>query len=143
MTTDLETAARAALEALKAIRDRRAPDTDAPWTHEVAAGQYSRMLDWDRADARKAIAALEAALAAPGIKPPLYIVDFDGSVRLADDPAAIRRAALEEAAAYLEWLAEKTPLGHEDKQRGASTYNWLQTHAAVIRALADKEPTDE
>lgn len=53
---------------------------------------------------------------------------------------AILDLVLEEAAAHFDALAEATPLGHENEQRGASTYNWLRAHAAIIRALKAPKP---
>jgi hypothetical protein len=50
-----------------------------------------------------------------------------------------RRDALEEAARHLKEAAADTPLGHEDRQRGASTYNWLMYCASIISALGEKE----
>jgi hypothetical protein len=46
---------------------------------------------------------------------------------------------LEEAARHLKEAAADTPLGHEDRQRGASTYNWLMYCASIISALGEKE----
>ncbi len=87
--------------------------------------------------------AARAALTAPGhtdlMVAPETLDAFMEANPLPPDPAAIRRAALEEAATHLDAIAAATPLGHEDRQRGASTYNWLRTHAAAIRALAEKE----
>ena len=59
--------------------------------------------------------------------------------RLTKERDDARAAALEEAADHLDKLAKNTPIGHENNQRGASTYNWLRSHADLIRAL--KEPT--
>ena len=42
---------------------------------------------------------------------------------------------LDMAAWALEEQAKATPLGHENIQRGASTYNWLMSHARLIRKL--------
>ena len=56
--------------------------------------------------------------------------------------AKVRQAAyaagLERAADLLAEMAEATPLGHENIQRGASTYNWLRAHEAAIRAEKEK-----
>ena len=56
--------------------------------------------------------------------------------------AAEQRAGLEgaeimreAAAGHLATLAKQTPLGHENVQRGASTYNWLTHHAQLVRSL--------
>jgi hypothetical protein len=53
----------------------------------------------------------------------------------ADLVAQARRDALEEAARFFKKAAADTPLGHEDRQRGASTYNWLMYCVSTIRAL--------
>lgn len=50
-----------------------------------------------------------------------------------------RRDALEEAARHFKEAAAGTPLGHENRERGASTYNWLMYCASTIRALGEKE----
>jgi hypothetical protein len=105
---DLETAARAALEALKDVAPRVA---DIP-----PGGLRSRIDD--------AILALEAALAAPGVDPKL---DTGKSA----DPAAIRRAALEEATEAI----RRTPSLDLD----GFVIGTMEAIAA-IRALADKEP---
>jgi len=55
--------------------------------------------------------------------------------------AAIRAAApliLDMAADHLGKLAYETPLGHENLQRGASTYNWLREHERLIRQLKER-----
>ena len=43
--------------------------------------------------------------------------------------------ALEELERHFKEAAAGTPLGHEDRQRGASTYNWLMYCVSTIRAL--------
>jgi hypothetical protein len=50
------------------------------------------------------------------------------------------RAGMEAAAAKLDAMADATPIGHENRERGASTYNWLRAHAAIIRKLKDDTP---
>jgi hypothetical protein len=50
-----------------------------------------------------------------------------------------RRDALGEAARHFKEAAAGTPLGHENRQRGASTYNWLIYCASIISALGEKE----
>lgn len=59
--------------------------------------------------------------------------------RAAIEPV-IRADERERCAAHLDALASRTPLGHEDRVRGASTYNWLRTHAAVIRSIKEDTP---
>jgi hypothetical protein len=46
-----------------------------------------------------------------------------------------KREALEELERYFKKAAAGTPLGHEDRQRGASTYNWLMYCVSTISAL--------
>jgi hypothetical protein len=53
----------------------------------------------------------------------------------ADLVANARRDALEELERHFKEAAAGTPLGHEDRQRGASTYNWLMYCVSTIRAL--------
>lgn len=56
------------------------------------------------------------------------------------------RAAINAAAPFIiDWVADQiraeadaTPLGHENTQRGASTYNWLTTHEQFVRALKER-----
>ena len=62
-----------------------------------------------------------------------------GGILAAIEPV-IRADERERCAAHLDALAEDTPLGHENKQRGASTYNWLRAHAAAIRSLKEDKP---
>jgi hypothetical protein len=50
-----------------------------------------------------------------------------------------RRDALEKLERHFKEAAAGTPLGHENRQRGASTYNWLIYCASIIRALGEKE----
>lgn len=51
---------------------------------------------------------------------------------------AAAEAMREACADHLGKLAAETPLGHENIQRGASTYNWLRYHEGIIRALDAK-----
>lgn len=62
-----------------------------------------------------------------------YVAD---AILTALNPDAIVQAALEAAADHFAQIASKTPLGHENVQHGASTYNWLRSHEKFIRALA-------
>jgi hypothetical protein len=122
MTTDLETAARAALETMKGIRD---DDTAiVVETGQRYVGKYARAL-------QPHIAALESALASPGVDTRL---DTGKSV----DPAAIRRAALEEAVRLARAVADK----HWDAEEDLRMAGALDAESA-IRALAKKEKGDE
>ncbi|MFN7341297.1 MAG: hypothetical protein ACK5VI_09495 [Opitutia bacterium] len=49
--------------------------------------------------------------------------------------ATARKDALEELERHFKEAAAGTPLGHEDRQRGASTYNWLMYCVSTISAL--------
>lgn len=127
--TDLETAARAALTAMKQARE----DTEswAEYASDYFKDKHGLAGDLARQDA--AIAALEAALAASdnrvreAAEDILYHVD--------GGRAAIRRAALEEAAR----VAELAPHRRGGMICGCSEglADWT---AAAIRALAEKEP---
>lgn len=46
---------------------------------------------------------------------------------------------IDRAATHLEQMAKDTPLGHENVQRGRSTYNWLQYSADAIRKLMEQD----
>ena len=46
-----------------------------------------------------------------------------------------KREALEEVERHFKEAIAGTPLGHEDRQRGASTYNWLMYCISTISAL--------
>ncbi len=50
-----------------------------------------------------------------------------------------RRDALKKLERHFKEAAAGTPLGHENRQRGASTYNWLIYCASIISALGEKE----
>lgn len=58
----------------------------------------------------------------------------------ADLVATARRDAMEELERHFREAAAGTPLGHEDHQRGASTFNWLIYCATTISAIKDREP---
>jgi hypothetical protein len=53
----------------------------------------------------------------------------------ADLVAQARRDALEELERHFKEAAASTPLGHEDRQRGASTYNWLMYCVVTINTM--------
>jgi hypothetical protein len=53
--------------------------------------------------------------------------------------AQARRDALKKLERHFKEAAAGTPLGHENRQRGASTYNWLIYCASIISALGEKE----
>ena len=50
-----------------------------------------------------------------------------------------RRDALKKLERHFKEAAAGTPLGHENRQRGASTYNWLIYCASIISALGETE----
>jgi len=170
--TDLETAARAALEALRAHRQCTCTPDSTRCEETRVRREFCRA-----AQTTAAIAALEAALAAPvsplgstldqfldeeGIREEVYAgfapqchqnlqlsrtsgtekldygdeADGAGSIDIMPDPAAIRRAALEEAARIADAYAEA------NKEYGAVSLSALPAIAFEIRALADKEQTD-
>jgi len=59
-----------------------------------------------------------------------------------DFARAIMAAKAEEREACAEHLiavAKATPLGHENQQRGKSTYNWLVHCAGLIRKRGEEE----
>jgi hypothetical protein len=53
----------------------------------------------------------------------------------------IERQALERAAASWEAEAAALPLGHEDRTRGASSYNWCRLFISKLRALMPEVPS--
>ena len=57
--------------------------------------------------------------------------------------ATARRDAMEELERHFREAAAGTPLGHEDHQRGASTYNWLIYCATTISAIKDRAAAGE
>ena len=61
-------------------------------------------------------------------------------IRLRAELATARRDAMEELERHFREAAAGTPLGHEDHQRGASTFNWLIYCATTISAIKDREP---
>lgn len=57
--------------------------------------------------------------------------------------AEVRRLQTLSPAAMLDEFERRTrtlPLGHEDKGRGASSYNWRMAHLKELRALAAGMP---
>ena len=63
--------------------------------------------------------------------------------RLRAELATARRDAMEELERHFREAAAGTPLGHEDHQRGASTYNWLIYCATTISAIKDRAAAGE
>ena len=77
---------------------------------------YERPIEWKEADTLIAtIASLRAELAR------------------AEERGV--RMGIEAAADHLAGLAKQTPLGHENPQRGTSTYNWLRHTEGLVRNL--------
>ena len=56
---------------------------------------------------------------------------------------AARRDVLDEVDRHFREAAAGTPLGHEDHQRGASTYNWLIYCATTISAMNGRAAAGE
>ena len=61
----------------------------------------------------------------------------------ADLVATARREGMEELERHFRKAAAGTPIGHEDHQRGASTYNWLIYCATTISAIKDRAAAGE
>ena len=61
----------------------------------------------------------------------------------ADLVATARREGMEELERHFREAAAGTPLGHENHQRGASTYNWLIYCATTISAIKDRAAAAE
>ena len=76
-------------------------------------------------------------------------LDLISEVYVSNAPPAIapamqaRRDAMEELERHFREAAAGTPLGHEDHQRGASTYNWLSYCATTISAIKDRAAAGE
>ena len=63
--------------------------------------------------------------------------------RLRAERDAARREGMEELERHFINAAAGTPLGHEDHQRGASTYNWLIYCATTISAIKGRAAAGE
>jgi hypothetical protein len=131
--TDLETAARAALEAMQAVVSGDYPNPRDHRPGQCSHGRYyyedclSCVDEW----LAPHIAALEAVLA------------VKGTIKVgsnSDDPAAIRRKAFEDAVAAAGACASPQALAEGDWTIEGEAM--AETIIDAIIALADKEPTD-
>lgn len=57
--------------------------------------------------------------------------------------AEVRAQVLDDLACYIDSLADGVPVGHEDKGRGASTFNWFVRFQGIIREFEAKRTREE
>lgn len=116
--------------------DLSAAERDAAYTAgwqaaiEAAAAAYCSDGDWDFfASALSTIKALR--------QPPGTILS--ATYALAARDRAMRAEGMRNAAQVLADEAKEFPLGHENRQLGASSYSWFRKCEQVVRGAAEKE----
>jgi len=125
----------AALRSLVAERDalRQERDAQANDALKWRTAIYDALMEWH--DPPRDGETPKAALRRLVHTEILAVLDPAVSRPAADLVAKGRRDALEELERHFKEAAAGTPLGHEDRQRGASTYNWLMYCVSTISAL--------